>query len=87
MKKGDQIKYDPGHCEAEYGFVTEVRGDTIFCRFWNNVRIAHLRTMANSEGCNKRDIKPYNSNIPQAVIDAWLIYLGYEGGDIDESEE
>lgn len=78
MKKGDQIIYNPGHCDVEYGFVTEVRGEIIFCRFWNNFQAGQLRTMANSEGCNVRDIEVYESNIPQSIIINWLTYLGYE---------
>lgn len=78
FKRGDQIKYNPGHCKPEYGFVTEVRGEVVFCRFWSNFQGGELRTIANSESCNPRDIKLCRTNIPHVIIDAWLKHLGYE---------
>ncbi len=83
FKRGDQIKYDPGHCEPEYGFVTEVRklgeaSQTIFCRFWSNFHAGELRTMANSESCNMRDIEKIETNIPPEIIKAWMEHFGYE---------
>ncbi len=78
FKRGDQIKYDPGHCEPEYGFVTENSKFGTFCRFWSNFQAGQLRTIANSESCNVRDIKKYGSDIPQVIINAWLKHLGYE---------
>ena len=86
FKRGDQIKYNPGHCDVEYGFVTEVRkfrldigepSETIFCRFWSNYQAGQLRTMANSESCNARDIKKCVTDIPESIINAWLKHLGY----------
>ncbi len=61
MKRGTQIIYVPLHAEGdishkdcEYGFITAVREDTVFCRFWyapcNNPA---LRTHVNSESCGK----------------------------------
>lgn len=78
FKRGDQIIYNPGHCEPEYGFVTENSKFGTFCRFWSNCRPGHLRTTANSENCNIRDIEKFSSNIPQVIINAWLKHLGYE---------
>lgn len=77
FKRGDQIKYDGGHGEVEYGFVTEDGKMGTFCRFWSNDVAGQLRTMANSESCNERSLSRIISQIPQVVIDAWLQYLGY----------
>ncbi|KKN78322.1 hypothetical protein LCGC14_0351810 [marine sediment metagenome] len=79
FKIGDQIKYNPGHYDVEYGFITKVKesNESAFCRFWSNYQGGQLRTMTNSESCNFRDIKKCNTNIPQVTIDAWLKHLGY----------
>ena len=79
FKIGDQIKYDPGHCPVEYGFVTEVmeKNKSAFCRFWSNHQGGHLRTLANSESYNFRDINKCETNIPKVVIETWLKHLGY----------
>jgi hypothetical protein len=57
---GDQIAYLPDHAEGDLnhpdvqvGFVTSVRGDTVFCRYWlgsYSKPQTTLRTQANSEG-------------------------------------
>lgn len=83
FKRGDQIKFDSGNGEIEYGFVTEGRligteSPSIFCRFWSNFRAGELRTMANSERCNERNIKKSVTTIPQFIIEAWLEHFGYE---------
>lgn len=60
MKRGTQIVYVPHHAggdldhpDCEEGFVTSVRGDTIFCRYWSQYRPPGLRTRWNSEGANR----------------------------------
>ena len=57
LQRGDQIVYmpshtdnNPDHPDAENGFVTLIKEDTVFCRYWNKYRPGELRTKANSEG-------------------------------------
>lgn len=53
---GLQIVYVPQHADgvdhkdAEAGFITSVRGDIAFCRYWSKRSPGELRTKANSEG-------------------------------------
>ncbi len=74
MKRGDQIIYVPDHAAfakdnvCEPGFVTSVRGDTVFCRYWNKHCPEELRTTANSEGTNTRDLM-LKDTVPQARVD------------------
>jgi len=66
FKQGDEIIYipyhangDKNHPDCERGFVTSIKGDTIFCRFYiknGKSDFYGLRTIANSEGCNHRDL-------------------------------
>lgn len=56
LKRGDQIIYVPRHAKGdtdhpncERGFVTSVRGDNAFCRYWRKRLPFELRTTANSE--------------------------------------
>jgi len=56
MKPGTQIIYVPMHAEgdtehpdSEAGFVTSLRDDFAFCRYWNKYHPGELRTKANSE--------------------------------------
>lgn len=81
--RGIQIIYTP---TSEIGFVTEGRDDTTFCRFWSKANPGHLRTLANSEGCNNEDIEPINTDIPDCIIAAWLDHLGY-GNEPHECDE
>jgi len=74
FKRGDQIIYIPNHADgpnhpdAEPGFVTSVKGDSIFCRYWNKHQPNLLRTTANSEATSPRDLVHINSR-HQNVID------------------
>ena len=69
FKPGDQIVYVPDHAkkdhqrglnhpDVEFGFVTSVREDMegAFCRFFLSRESEELRTTANSESCNNRDL-------------------------------
>ena len=56
MKRGTQIIYVPMHAEGntehsdcEAGFVTSLRKDFAFCRYWSKHHPGELRTKANSE--------------------------------------
>ncbi len=79
FKIGDQIVYDPGHESGiEHGFVTDVRSETVFCRFWSPTNLGSLRTLANSEGCPFSSLSKTGENVPQEIIEAWLKYLEYK---------
>lgn len=60
---GDEIVYipmhangDPHHPDSEWGIVERVysKTNTVFCRFF--YPDGRLRTVANSEGCDPRDL-------------------------------
>ena len=75
---GTQILYVPNHAnedenhpDAELGFVTSQRGDTIFCRYWSKYHPGELRTKANSEGTPVGNIVIKDS-MPQVLIEAAL---------------
>jgi len=78
MKKGDQIAYIPSHAKSidhpavEFGFVYSISpydSDTIFCRYWIKGCIGVLRTRANSEATNLKDLKRHWSIPQDAVVD------------------
>lgn len=78
LGRGMQVIYIPDHAEGdenhpdcEFGFVTSVRGDVAFCRYWRKGHPGELRTVANSEGTPIRNLVAHDS-VPQSVIDAWL---------------
>lgn len=83
FKRGDQILYLPDHVngnrndpDVEAGFVTSIKeisdgSTTIFCRFWRNRNCENLRTKANSEGCDVKNLIHYIS-IPQQKINHLL---------------
>ena len=57
LKRGTQIVYIPTHAnndiqhsDVQFGFVTSVRDDVAFCRYWRKHSLGELRTKANSEG-------------------------------------
>lgn len=78
FKIGDQICFDPGHESGkEYGFVARANSEIVFCRFWSKTNLGSLRTLANSEGCDPRQLSKTGENVPKEIIDAWLQYLGY----------
>jgi len=56
IQKGSQIAYVPNHAEGnlshpdvEFGFVTSIRDNIAFCRYWSKDSFEILRTKANSE--------------------------------------
>ena len=56
MKVGTQVIYVPTHAEGdlahpdcEEGFITSIKGDHAFCRYWSKYHLGELRTKANSE--------------------------------------
>jgi len=56
MKRGTQIIYVPSHADGnvthpdcQAGFVTSLRNDFAFCRYWSKHHPGELRTRANSE--------------------------------------
>lgn len=77
LQSGTQIIYVPDHAEGdaehpdcEQGFVTSVRGDMAFCRYWSNAHEG-LRTLANSEATPIRNLVVRDTR-PQHVIDQWM---------------
>jgi len=67
MKRGDQIVYVPDNAKGkpwtqksvEYGFVHHIssyNNESIFCRYWIKGQLGVLRTTANSESTNLRDL-------------------------------
>jgi hypothetical protein len=89
FKRGDQILYMPDHVsenhnhpDVQAGFVTSAKvvsdgSTTIFCRFWRNRNCENLRTRANSEGCDERNLIHYIS-VKQQHIN-YLLNLIEEG--------
>ena len=76
--RGMQVAYVPTHADGdllhpdvEFGFVTSVRSDTVFCRYWSKYELGELRTKANSEGCSPSLLVPYES-YPRAEVSAKL---------------
>lgn len=76
---GDQIVFNPGHESGkEYGFVTgSNEKGFIACRFWSRDNLGSLRNMANSEYCNPRQLEKTGENVPQYIVNSWLLHLGY----------
>jgi len=101
LKRGSSIAYIPTHIErsipkkqwldhkdTQIGFVTSIKGNIIFCRYWN-LEWKTLRTRANSEGANRENVYPLNELVtpcrkkmgdfpPKKVINAWLTIIDYE---------
>ena len=80
---GDQIAYVPQHAngdldhqDVEFGFVTSVREDTVFCRYFRSRDSNELRTLSCSEGANVHNIVPVWHHEPD-VVKRWLWRLGY----------
>ena len=82
MKRGDQIAYIPGHAKStglkhpdtEFGFVSSVSrldSERIFCRYWLKNSLGTLRTTANSEATNTKDLELYKS-VPNSTINEIL---------------
>lgn len=78
MKAGTQIAYIPMHAngninhrDVEFGFVTSVRKDTAFCRYWRKGEPGKLRTLANSEGTPLDMVVPHQS-VSRFIVDKML---------------
>jgi hypothetical protein len=77
LRSGTQIIYVPDHAEGdadhpdcEHGFVTSVRGDIAFCRYWSKSH-SGLRTVANSEATPIHNLVVQDT-VSQARIDRFL---------------
>ena len=77
-KPGMQVAYIPQHADGdiahydvEFGFVTSVRGDTVYCRYWRKGKLDQLRTMSCSEGCDAPSLRRYTSTY-QVLVDDWV---------------
>lgn len=81
LKPKDQIAYIPDHAgddldhpDVEFGFVTSVRNDTVFCRYWRR-DLSGLRTKANSEGTPIRNLVRHESVLASQVEEAWEAWV------------
>ena len=84
FKSGEQIAYIPSHADrdinhpdVEFGFVTSVREDTVFCRYWSKYSAGELRTKANSEGAPEEMVVRHVSR-DQTAVDALLEWIDVE---------
>lgn len=79
MERGTQIVYIPDHADGnilhedcEFGFIWKQHPSTDepahFCRYWKKNNLGELRTVANSELTNDRDLKQIKS-VPQSKVD------------------
>ena len=79
FKTGLQIRYTP---TGETGFITSYTTKTVFCRFWDKNNLGSLRTTANSEACNPRDLESllslYIRPVPSEIINSWLEWIKNE---------
>jgi len=86
LKPGTQIAYVPNHVkgdvnhkDVQFGFIAKkMNGDLgWFCRYWLNKKywkdpaFPELRTVANSEGTDERNLVQHIS-VPQPIVDAWM---------------
>ena len=78
FKKGDQVAYIPTHADGdtnhpdvEYGFVTSVKGDTVYCRYWAKYWNG-LRTRSCSEGTPRECLVKLKEYRPQAQVERWI---------------
>ena len=55
------------HPDTEFGFVSSWRDGTVFCRFWSQYNPKQLRTLANSEGCDRFDLEAHDHYSPLMV--------------------
>jgi len=73
LKQGTQIIYVPNHADSidhpdcEEGFVTSVTENGAFCRYWSKYFSGHLRTVANSEKTNFRNLVIKNTHDQQEI--------------------
>lgn len=78
IKRGTQIIYVPMHAgddvdhpDCETGFVTSVKGEVVYCRYWSKVNPGELRTKLNSEGTPIDSIVAIDT-VSQHEVDAAL---------------
>ena len=78
LKPGTQILSVPNHAygdedhpDVEAGFVTSVREDAAFCRYWSKYHTDMLRTMANSELTPLTNLVIKNT-VAQELVDLWF---------------
>ncbi len=78
LTRGTQIIYVPNHAEGdvnhpdcEEGFVTSVKGDVAFCRYWLMANPQVLRTKLCSEATPVSNLAVHNS-VPQVHVGAAL---------------
>lgn len=83
LKRGTQIIYVPTHAEGipdhpdrEPGFVTSVRGDHAFCRYWSKYTPGDLRTKANSESTPINCLRIEDTVPQRKVEETMLLYPG-----------
>ncbi len=81
FNRGDQIlnvpvhaEGNPSHPDCEMGFVTSVRGEDAFCRYWRKGEPGELRTTANSELTPLGNLMDWTS-VPQSTVDFALRFL------------
>ncbi len=84
FKRGDQIVYIPTHAngdknhqDSEHGFVDRAGVSAIFCRYWSQA-YGTLRTRANAEATDIKNLVLSPGFVPQEVVDAWLTILDWE---------
>ena len=78
MKAGTQIIYVPLHAKGDIhhgdcqaGFVTSVKGDVAYCRYWSKYSLGELRNKACSERCDISRLVVQNT-VDQRIIDEML---------------
>jgi len=83
FRVGDQIAYMPDHAEGkidhpavQFGFITNVREDAAFCRYWNTAYPDELITTTNSQLTYYRNLVHHHF-IDQTKVDLLLVELGY----------
>ena len=71
----DHAKDDENHPDIEFGFVTSVRKNGCFCRYWIKGSPGELRTTCNSELTPKCNLYYCNCTVSKKVIDQILLNL------------
>ena len=70
---------DYSHPSVEWGFVTSVNDEFVFCRYFMSHNNMQLRTKANSEATMPRNLYYASTGkAGQLIADTWLKELGYE---------
>lgn len=84
LTKGTQIALvpdyaygDTSHKDVKFGFVSkhDTRTNNVYCRFWSLTDPNDLRTKANSECCDFRNIQLHDSK-PQSLVDEMIEKYG-----------